>query len=71
LFVVNGNAELSNKIAAYTTDQKVFVVKTVYSSGRSCVAVKRKYSRDFSVRVAPPRDTIYRTVKRFEEKVSV
>jgi hypothetical protein len=34
-----GNAELSNKMASYMMDQKVFVTKTFYSSGVSFVAV--------------------------------
>jgi hypothetical protein len=28
-----GNTELNNKMALYATDQKVFVIKTVYTSG--------------------------------------
>jgi hypothetical protein len=40
LFVVVGNTELSHNVVSYTTDQKVFVNKTFYSFGGSCVAVK-------------------------------
>jgi predicted DNA-binding transcriptional regulator AlpA len=58
-------------VAVDPTDQKVFVIKTFYSSGGFCVAVKRQYRREFSVRVAPSRDTIYRIIKQFEEAGSV
>jgi hypothetical protein len=43
LFVGVGNSELSNKIASYTTDENVFVIKTVCSSDDSYVAGERKY----------------------------
>jgi hypothetical protein len=69
--VAVGNAELSNKIASYTTDQKVFVVKTCYSSGGSYVSVARQHRREFSARDEPWRETNYRTVKQFEERGSV
>jgi hypothetical protein len=39
-FLSVGNAELSNKMASYTTNQKVFVVKTIYSSCGSCLALE-------------------------------
>lgn len=43
LFVVVGNAELSNKTALYTADQKMFAIRTFYCSCGSCVALKRQY----------------------------
>jgi hypothetical protein len=58
-------------MASYTTDQKVFVAKTVNFSGGSCVAVERKYGREFFVGVAPSRDNIYKFVKEFEETESL
>jgi hypothetical protein len=39
LFAPDGNTDLSNSMASYMADQKVFVVKTFNSSGGSCVAV--------------------------------
>jgi hypothetical protein len=51
--------------------KKVFVVKTLYSFGRSCVVAERQHRREFSVCVAPPTDTIYRKIKRFEERGNV
>jgi transposase len=36
----------------------------------SLFTVRRQHSRDFSVRVASSRDTIYRIVKQFEERGS-
>jgi hypothetical protein len=59
LFVAVGNNEISNKMASYTTDQKVYVIKTFYSPSGSCVAVETKYRRVFTVRVAPSKDIIY------------
>jgi hypothetical protein len=56
LFVTIHNAELSNKMAKYKTDQKVFVIKTFYSFDSSCVAVERELRREFSVRAAPSKD---------------
>jgi hypothetical protein len=41
LFLAAGNAELSNKMASYMRDQKMFVIKTFCSEGGSCVAVGR------------------------------
>jgi hypothetical protein len=41
-FVFVGNAELSNKMASYTADQKAFVTDTFYSSGGSGVAVEEQ-----------------------------
>jgi hypothetical protein len=67
-FVAVGNAELSNKMASYMRDQRMFVIKTYYSYGCSCVAVGRQYGRKFSVRVLPSRGAIYRTVKQAEER---
>jgi hypothetical protein len=39
LFVTIASAVLSNKVTPYTTDQKVFVIKTFYSSDGACVSV--------------------------------
>jgi hypothetical protein len=69
-FFAVGNSEISKDMASHTTDQKVFVIKTVYFSGGSCVAVER-HSREFSVRVAPLRDAIYWIIKQREEGGSV
>jgi hypothetical protein len=41
LFVAAGNAEFCNKMASCMADQKVFVIKTVYSSGGFFFAVAR------------------------------
>jgi hypothetical protein len=43
LFVAVVNPGLSNKMASYTTDGKMFVIKTFYSSGGSSVAAERQY----------------------------
>jgi hypothetical protein len=48
------------------TDQKVFAMETSYYSGGSCVPVESQYHRGIFVRVAPPRDTIYRIIKQSE-----
>jgi len=53
------------------TALKVFVINTFFPSDVPCVAVERKYCRQFSVCVAPPRDTIYRLVIQFDETGSV
>jgi hypothetical protein len=63
LFVVIDNTELSNKVVLCMIDQKGFVIKTFYSCVDSCVAVQREYYREFSVSVAPLRDTLYWFVK--------
>jgi hypothetical protein len=55
----------------YTTDLKVFGIKTCHSFGGYCVTAERQYCRNFSVRVAPSRDAIYRIAKQFEETGSV
>jgi hypothetical protein len=70
VFVAVGNTELRNKMASHTTDQKLFVIKTFYSSGGSWVAVGRQYRRDFFGRVAPSRDAIC-WIKHSEETGSV
>jgi hypothetical protein len=49
--VTVGSTELSKKMAAYTTGEEVFVIKT--SSGCSRVGVKRQYRRQLCVYVAP------------------
>jgi hypothetical protein len=41
VFVAIGNTELSKMMASYTADQKVFLSKTFYSFGDSCVAEER------------------------------
>jgi hypothetical protein len=38
-------------MASYTTDQKVFVIKTIYSSACSYIDVEGKHRRDFYVLV--------------------
>jgi hypothetical protein len=50
LFVAVGNTELSNIMAS---DEKVFAVKTFYSSVGSCVACEATMSSGVSFRVAP------------------
>jgi hypothetical protein len=49
-------------MASYKTDQKVFVTKTFILL---VVPVQKQYLREFSVRVAPSRDTIYWLMKQF------
>jgi hypothetical protein len=44
-FVSVGSTELSNRMASYMTDQKVFRIETFYSFGGSCVAVLRQCRR--------------------------
>jgi hypothetical protein len=44
-------------------DHKLFVIKTFRSSDFYCVPVARQYHGEFSVRVSPSMDHIYRTVK--------
>jgi hypothetical protein len=41
LFVAIGSAELSNKTVLCVSDQKVFLIKTIYYSDGSCVAVEK------------------------------
>lgn len=36
LFVAVGNAKLNSKMALYTVDQKVFVIKTIFTACGSC-----------------------------------
>jgi hypothetical protein len=48
LFVAAGNAELSTRIASYTTDQKVFVIK-IFSSNGAYANVEREYRREHSL----------------------
>jgi hypothetical protein len=43
LSVAIGSAALCSKIVSCMMDQKVFAVKSFYSSGGSCVAVERQY----------------------------
>jgi hypothetical protein len=69
--VAIGNTEQSNKMVSYTTDQKMFVVKTFYSSGGSHVAVETWYHQESSVNVALSRETDKQIVKQFEEAGSV
>jgi hypothetical protein len=57
IFVGIGSNEISNKMASYTTDREVFIIKTSYISGCSSVAADRQYHREFSNRVAPSTDT--------------
>jgi hypothetical protein len=54
LFVAAGNSEICNKKTSYTTDQKVFVIKTFQSSDVSCAAVGRQYLRGCCTIVTPP-----------------
>jgi transposase len=49
----------------------VFVIKTFYCTGGSCVDVERQYCREIYVRVALSRAMIYRIVKQSEETGSV
>ena len=58
-------------MASYTVEQKLFIVKTFYSSGNSCVFVQRKFREEFNVRDAPSRDSIYRFIRQFEATGSV
>jgi hypothetical protein len=67
LFVDVGKANLGNKMMSYTTYQKVFIIKLFKSSGGSSTAVERECRPQFSVRVAPSRNTIYRILKQFED----
>jgi transposase len=57
-------------MASYMTVQKTIVMKTFYYSGGSCVALERQYHEEYSGRVAPSSDSIYRIIKRFEETAS-
>jgi hypothetical protein len=70
VFVAVGNADANGKMASYTTDREVFI-NNFHSLRGSCVAVERQYFREFSLRVPPQRDTVYRTVKQFEGTGSV
>jgi hypothetical protein len=58
-------------MASCTTDEKVFITRTVYSSGSSGTAVGTEYRREFVVRAAPSRDIIYYSIKQSEETESV
>jgi hypothetical protein len=52
VLIAVGNVELSNKMVSHLMDEKVFAIKTSYSSGGSCAAVERQY-QEFSAHVAP------------------
>jgi hypothetical protein len=66
LFVAVGNTELSNKMASYTTDQKVFI-KTIYFSSGPCVTLERQYLH-FSVRVAHPETLFIRLLNSLKKR---
>jgi hypothetical protein len=66
-----GNAELSNKMVSHMSDQKVFLIKTIYSFGASHVAVVRQYHWEFYVHVVPSRDTTCWIVKKSLKKQEV
>jgi hypothetical protein len=51
--------------------KKVFIIKIFKSSGGSSAAVEGQCRPQFSVRVAPSRNTIYRILKQFEDTDSV
>jgi hypothetical protein len=70
LFVAAGNKELSKNIASYTTDQKVFVIKT-FTFLVVLVLLGRQYRPEICVRVAPSRDIICWIIKQSEETGSV
>jgi hypothetical protein len=67
LFAAFGSTGLSNKMAAYTTDQKAFDIDTFYSSGGSCVAADGQCRAEFSVPVAPSTGTVYWIIELSEE----
>jgi hypothetical protein len=64
LFFGIGSSELSNKMVLCTIDLKVYVIKISFSFRGSCVAVERQYWREFSIHVAPSRDTVCWIVNR-------
>jgi hypothetical protein len=71
LFAFFGNAELSNKMASYPAITKCCFPKP-FTLLMVLVLMWKGYRGEFSVRVGPPpRDTIYRIVKQFEETGSV
>jgi hypothetical protein len=47
VFIAVGKAELSNKMASYITDRKVFAIKTIYSSGGSCISEENQFREGF------------------------
>jgi hypothetical protein len=65
LFVVNSNDDLSKKMTSYTKDQKVFVIKTIYSSRGSWVAMEREHLLMFSVLLPLRRDEYGALMKQF------
>jgi hypothetical protein len=71
LFIFVGNTDLSNKMVPYTASQKVFVVKTFYCFGCSCVAADGQCRTEIFVPVAPSTGTVYLIIERFEETGSV
>jgi hypothetical protein len=50
---------------------EVFVVRTFYFSGGSCIVLDRQCHREISLRVTPTSDTAYWIVKQFEETGTV
>jgi hypothetical protein len=48
LFVATGNTELNNRVVSYMMNQKVFVIKTFYSSGDSCVPLTKIWNNSFT-----------------------
>jgi hypothetical protein len=46
-FTATGDVNLSNEMALHKIDQKVFVIKTLYSFGGSCIALERQYCQEF------------------------
>lgn len=48
MFVSTGKTELNDWMASYMMNQKVFVMKTFYSSGDSCVPLTKIWSNSFT-----------------------
>jgi hypothetical protein len=62
LYVIFSGVEVSNKMSLYTVGHKMFVIKTSYSFGGSCVAVDRQFCWEFSVHVTLSRETIHLSI---------
>lgn len=72
LLIAVATAELCNKIESlYMMDQKMFIMKSFYSSGGSSVAMEREYCQEFSLCVSPWSDTVCQVLKQSEETLSV
>jgi hypothetical protein len=68
LFSATGNAELSNEMASYTANQKMFVIRILVVL---VAAEERRFRGEISSHAASSRDTARRVAKQLERAGSV